>query len=194
MANRKELGCSALGSWLLPTTLPEKNKAFSIVPFLLYCDWYYYFLASFFYSVLPEHAFFWIFIFVDQVEDPALVARRVMFAYEQCLLCLGMLSSRVQWFWNFFRNSICFMCFWFGREILRLVYKKVFLKYWTVSILFELLSFGKSSTAPYKSWKKNVCKIGRAGYQKKRNCATDFSLLNLPKGKSLGRSKPATNS
>ncbi len=25
-------------------------------------------------------------------------------------------------------------------------------------------------------------------------CATDFSLLNLPKGKSLGRSKPATNS
>ncbi len=25
-------------------------------------------------------------------------------------------------------------------------------------------------------------------------CATDFSLLNLPKGKSLGRSKPATSS
>ena len=24
-------------------------------------------------------------------------------------------------------------------------------------------------------------------------CAADFSLLNLPKGKSLGRSKPATN-
>jgi hypothetical protein len=24
------------------------------------------------------------------------------------------------------------------------------------------------------------------------NCAADFSLLNLPKGKSLGRSKPAT--
>ncbi len=30
---------------------------------------------------------------------------------------------------------------------------------------------------------KNVCP-----------CAADFSLLNLPKGKSLGRSKPATNS
>ncbi len=28
----------------------------------------------------------------------------------------------------------------------------------------------------------------------KQNCAADFSLLNLPKGKSLGRSKPATNS
>ncbi len=27
-----------------------------------------------------------------------------------------------------------------------------------------------------------------------RACAADFSLLNLPKGKSLGRSKPATNS
>ncbi len=27
-----------------------------------------------------------------------------------------------------------------------------------------------------------------------RYCAADFSLLNLPKGKSLGRSKPATNS
>ena len=26
------------------------------------------------------------------------------------------------------------------------------------------------------------------------DCAADFSLLNLPKGKSLGRSKPATNS
>jgi hypothetical protein len=27
-----------------------------------------------------------------------------------------------------------------------------------------------------------------------RYCAADFALLNLPKGKSLGRSKPATNS
>ncbi len=34
--------------------------------------------------------------------------------------------SRVQWFWQFFRNSICFMCFWFGLEILILVHKKVF--------------------------------------------------------------------
>ncbi len=30
--------------------------------------------------------------------------------------------------------------------------------------------------------------------KKKAFCAADFSLLNLPKGKSLGRSKPATNS
>ena len=27
-----------------------------------------------------------------------------------------------------------------------------------------------------------------------RHCAADFALLNLPKGKSLGRSKPATSS
>ncbi len=27
-----------------------------------------------------------------------------------------------------------------------------------------------------------------------RSCAADFALLNLPKGKSLGRSKPATSS
>ncbi len=29
---------------------------------------------------------------------------------------------------------------------------------------------------------------------KNGDCAADFSLLNLPKGKSLGRSKPAPNS
>ncbi len=31
-------------------------------------------------------------------------------------------------------------------------------------------------------------------HQDDGNCAADFSLLNLPKGKSLGRSKPATSS
>jgi hypothetical protein len=31
-------------------------------------------------------------------------------------------------------------------------------------------------------------------FSAKTLCAADFSLLNLPKGKSLGRSKPATNS
>ncbi len=37
-------------------------------------------------------------------------------------------GNRVQWFWHFFRNSICFMCFWFGLEIPRLFYKKAFLE------------------------------------------------------------------
>ena len=35
---------------------------------------------------------------------------------------------------------------------------------------------------------------GRDEREGKRRCAADFSLLNLPKGKSLGRSKPATSS
>ncbi len=33
-----------------------------------------------------------------------------------------------------------------------------------------------------------------AQFLEKDYCAADFSLLNLPKGKSLGHSKPATNS
>ncbi len=46
------------------------------------------------------------------------------------------------------------MCFWLGLEILRLIKKKCLLKYWMASILFDLLFSKKSSTAPYKSWKK----------------------------------------
>jgi hypothetical protein len=40
------------------------------------------------------------------------------------------------------------------------------------------------------SWAKEFKRIIKS----KGTCAADFSLLNLPKGKSLGRSKPATNS
>ncbi len=47
------------------------------------------------------------------------------------------------------------MCFWFGLEILRLVYKKAL----TVSIFFDLLSSKKSITTPYKSWKNKFFKI-----------------------------------
>ena len=37
-------------------------------------------------------------------------------------------------------------------------------------------------------------KVGVIQYsQDQYICAADFSLLNLPKGKSLGRSKPTTN-
>ncbi len=39
-----------------------------------------------------------------------------------------------------------------------------------------------------------VLKLIRSSIIQHRQCAADFSLLNLPKGKSLGRSKPATNS
>ncbi len=41
---------------------------------------------------------------------------------------------------------------------------------------------------------RNPCNRTKVKILEKRNCAADFSLLNLPKGKSLGRSKPATNS
>jgi hypothetical protein len=34
----------------------------------------------------------------------------------------------------------------------------------------------------------------KSSFKSKNYFAADFSLLNLPKGKSLGRSKPATNS
>ncbi len=77
--------------------------------------------------------------------------------------------------------------FWFGLEILRLVYKKCFLKYCTVSILFDLLSSEKSSTAPYKSWKK-LFKIVHKGYQRSgislwfKKCA---EVLSLSKGEKI---------
>ncbi len=45
---------------------------------------------------------------------------------------------RVQWFWLFFRNSICFMCVWFGLEILRLVLKSVF---WNIERFLSYLTF-----------------------------------------------------
>ncbi len=84
-----------------------------------------------------------------------------------CLQCWEQdLCNRVQWFWHFFRNSMCFMCFLFGLEILRLFYKKRFLKYWTVSILFNLLSSEKSSASHYKSCEKISLKLGVQGIKR----------------------------
>ncbi len=50
----------------------------------------------------------------------------------------------------------------------------------------------KKKVTPGHDIKKRVI----PGHDRKEEsyCAADFSLLNLPKGKSLGRSKPATNS
>jgi hypothetical protein len=54
-------------------------------------------------------------------------------------------------------------------------------------LLFERAS----SAAPLRKIHYEIhCNICSILY----NCAADFALLNLPKGKSLGRSKPATNS
>jgi hypothetical protein len=60
----------------------------------------------------------------------------------------------------YIRNSICFMCFWFGLEILRLVYKKVF--------------YPPKKVAPYSpllELEKKFFEIGRTRYQKKQNFA-----------------------
>ncbi len=65
-----------------------------------------------------------------------------------------------------FPRSHCFMWFWFGLEILRLVYKKAFFKYWAVSILFDLLTSQKNSTIPHKSWKKISSKLDAKGIKR----------------------------
>ncbi len=44
------------------------------------------------------------------------------------------------------------------------------------------------------SWTKKKWSPSMGQIREQTQCAADFSLLNLPKGKSLGRSKPATNS
>jgi hypothetical protein len=46
------------------------------------------------------------------------------------------------------------MCFWFGLEILRLVYKKAFFEILNAFYLIDLLFSEKSSAAPYKNGKK----------------------------------------
>jgi hypothetical protein len=63
------------------------------------------------------------------------------------------------------------MCFWFGLEILRLVYKKVFFDILNGFYLIFFLTFypSKKVTLPLIRVEKNFFKIGRAGYQKKRN-------------------------
>ncbi len=64
-----------------------------------------------------------------------------------------------------FPRSLCFMWFWFGLEILRLVYKKAFFKILIGFYLIWAFNFQKK----IKELNKNFFKIGHAGYQKKRN-------------------------
>jgi hypothetical protein len=53
-------------------------------------------------------------------------------------------------------------------------------------------SIEATSSHPFTAMKRLRC-FGTLHFEVTK-CAADFSLLNLPKGKSLGRSKPATNS
>ncbi len=96
------------------------------------------------------------------------------------------LCSRVQWFWHFFRNSICFMCFWLGLEILRLVYKKALFEILNSFYLTWPFILQKSSAAPYKSWKKCLQHWVYRVSKKAKFCA-DFKNVQKswvwPKGK-----------
>ncbi len=64
-------------------------------------------------------------------------------------------------------RSLCFRWLWFGLEILRLVYKKRFLKYWTVSILFDLLTSNKIAPSHIRA-EKNSSKLGAKGIKRSR--------------------------
>ncbi len=83
--------------------------------------------------------------------DRAFLLRNIADEEYRVYKCL---HTRVQWFWHFFRNSTCFMCFWFGLEILRLVYKKVFFEIWNGFYLIWAFILRESSTTLYRSWKK----------------------------------------
>ncbi len=66
----------------------------------------------------------------------------------------ALLLDRVQWFWHFFRNSICFMCFWFGLEkkffkIVRKGYQKSGILHWFKKCA-EVLSLAKGKTVFYR--------------------------------------------
>jgi hypothetical protein len=70
-----------------------------------------------------------------------------------------------------FPRSLCFMWFWFGLEILRLVYQKAFFEILNGFYLIWAFILRKKQHPPLKELKKNFFEIGRAGYQKKRNFA-----------------------
>jgi hypothetical protein len=65
-----------------------------------------------------------------------------------------------------FPRSLCFMWFWFGLEILRLVCKKAFFKILNGFYLIWAFNFQKNSTVPYKSWKKISSKLGAKGIKR----------------------------
>ncbi len=65
-----------------------------------------------------------------------------------------------------FPRSLCFMWFWFGLEILRLVYKKAFFKILIGFYLIWAFNFQKTSTVLHKSWKNISSKLGVQGIKR----------------------------
>ncbi len=77
-----------------------------------------------------------------------------LYKKEKKNLCLCAVGS------NDFPRSLCFMWFWFGLEILRIVNKKLFFNILIGFYLIWAFNFQKNSTAPYKSWTKISSKLG----------------------------------
>ncbi len=73
-----------------------------------------------------------------------------------------------------------------------MVDRQIFPKNLGTSLFNDDLSDPSSWTVPLN--RENEALNGPLTILSLSLCAADFSLLNLPKGKSLGRSKPATNS
>jgi hypothetical protein len=84
----------------------------------------------------------------------------------------------------FFRNSIFFMCFWFGLEILRLVYKRAF--FLNIERFLSYLTFypQKKTATPLIRVEKKFLQNSPQRAQKEAEICTDFkSVLSLGKGK-----------
>jgi hypothetical protein len=60
------------------------------------------------------------------------------------------------------------------------------------NIFFQIVHLFRSHSHELQN--DDIASHKLTGYMTLQCCAADFSLLNLPKGKSLGRSKPTTNS
>ncbi len=66
-----------------------------------------------------------------------------------------------------FPRSLCFMWFWFGLEILRLVLKKAYFKILNGFYLIWPFNFPKNSSTSYKSWKKISSKLEAKGIKRR---------------------------
>ncbi len=108
----------------------------------------------------------------DFATDPSLISlymRKIWFSIVSVYVAQILykfqfqLQVRVQWFWHFFRNSICFMCFWFGLQILRLVYKKVFFEISNSFYLIWPFILRKIAPPLLRDEKKNSSKLGVRG-------------------------------
>ncbi len=78
------------------------------------------------------------------------------------------------------------MWFWFGLEILRLVYKKACLKILNGFYLIWAFNFQKNSTVPYKSWtfffsKSSAKGIKRSGILRWFQNCVEFLCQEVPK-------------